>query len=63
MPERNLQVVRDRGISPDEARADYWAARVEEMRRTLAPLLEEIERLHAAAQEAWDVLERLPSRS
>jgi hypothetical protein len=46
------------GISPDQARADFLEKQIEQIRRALAPLVEED--TEPRLRKAWAVLEKLP---
>ena len=48
------------GVSPDQARADYLARNLEQIRETVAVAMATVDRLQAALQHAWTVLDRIP---
>jgi hypothetical protein len=49
-----------RGISPDQARADYLARSLEEIRRTLSKPVRSVGQLRAALRRVNGVLDRIP---
>lgn len=49
-----------RGISPDQARADYLARSLEEIRRVLAKPVRNIDQLRATLRSVNGVLDRIP---
>ena len=48
------------GISPDQARADYLARSLEEIRRVLARPVRNIDQLRATLRRVNGVLDRIP---
>lgn len=46
------------GISPDQARADFLENQIEQIRRALAPLVEQ--NTEPRLRRAWAVLEKIP---